>query len=125
MDAIKNGDGEPFKTCPCCGSEWQTREEMLQDPEVEAIGYQVNFAELVLGLLLFNHLGCGGTYACHVQAMADLHDGPIYEDRLTSTSDCPSYCLREDELRPCPNQCECAFVRAVLDKMANWPKRAP
>ena len=102
-----------FKECTCCDSKWNTRNDFLTDPGIELIGYQVSFDELLLGLLLFNHT-CGTTVAIPVNKLRDLYTGPIYATRKTGTKECPGYCLREDELRPCPAQCECAWIRDLI-----------
>ena len=51
----------------------------------------------------------------------NLYNGPIFEQRLTESEDCPGYCLRKDELRLCPAKCECAYVREIIQIIKNWP----
>ncbi len=102
-----------FKICPNCGHIWKSRDEFISDPEVSIIGYQVNFNDLEAGLFLFNH-SCKGTFALEVYSFADLYDGPIFERRATGTEECPEYCLHQNMLEPCPAECECAFVRHVI-----------
>lgn len=113
---------EPFKQCTCCPVNWRTRDDFLSDPDVELIGYQAHFEDLKAGLLLFNH-SCKTTMAIDVAAFCDLYDGPVFKERHTGQPSCQGYCLRRDELRPCPNRCECAFVRAILQIVQNWKKR--
>jgi hypothetical protein len=103
-----------FKVCSCCGHIWQTREDFLDDRELEAIGYQVDFRHLHLGLFYFNHSTCRTTLTAPAGAFTDLYDGRVFEERMTGTADCPSYCLHESELSACPAACECAFIREVL-----------
>ena len=112
---------DAFKTCSLCGFEWPTRESFLKDPALEVIGYQVNFEALKLGFFLFNH-SCRATLSVRAKAFWDLYEGPIYKDRATGSKQCPEYCLFEDELSPCPAECECAFVREILQVIKNWPK---
>lgn len=111
----------PFKTCPICMTVWETRNGFLDDPEIEITGYQVHFKELSEGLFLFNHL-CKGTIGLKAGLFRDLYDGPIFEERLTGTEDCPEYCLIKHELRPCPAKCECAYVREIIQLIMAWPK---
>lgn len=111
-----------FKRCSCCRHAWRSRAELLADPAVELAGYQVDFGDLELGFLLFNH-SCRSTFAVPVEAFADLHDGPIYRERETGSEACLGLCLRRDELGPCPARCECAWVRDVLQVVRGWPKR--
>jgi hypothetical protein len=103
-----------FKECPCCGKVWRRREHFLTDPSLTMIGYQMHANRLELGLFLFDHGECGTSLSIHVSAVSDLCPGPAFAERLTGTDDCPAYCLREDELRPCKEQCECAYVREII-----------
>ncbi|MEW6670088.1 MAG: hypothetical protein AB1427_00210 [Thermodesulfobacteriota bacterium] len=111
-----------FKQCTACRFKWSTRDQFLEDPDVELLGYQANFVELLAGFFLFNH-SCKTTLAIDVEAFTDLYDGPIFRQRLTGTEQCPEHCLHEDNLMPCPNQCECAFVREIIQSVKTWPKR--
>jgi len=109
-----------FKLCRECGFMWPNRESLLSDNNVELVGYRVNFVELLEGRLLFNH-SCSGMLAFPVSWFEDLYDGPVFTDRLTGTGECPGYCLKEDELQPCPARCVCAFVREIIQIIKNWP----
>lgn len=112
----------PFKTCPSCSTIWALREGFLNDPEIELIGYQVNFELLALGLFLFNHHSCKTTLAVRAAEFGDLRTGPVYAERKTNQTECPGYCLRAPELAPCPAACECAWVRRLLQVIREWPK---
>jgi hypothetical protein len=112
----------PFETCSMCGTRWQSRGDFLADKEIRPIGYMANFEDLKLGLFHFNHEACGTTLALVASHFTDLYSGPMFEGRRTGSSDCPGYCLRREELRPCPASCECAFVREVVDRVARWEK---
>jgi hypothetical protein len=111
-----------FKRCPACGFKWADRDDFLGDPDLKLVGYQVNFRELKAGLFLFNHV-CKGTLAIYAAEFDDLYDGPLFTQRCTDGPKCPNYCVHENELAPCPNACECAFVREILQKLKAWPKR--
>jgi hypothetical protein len=112
----------PF-CCPCCGIKWLTRKEFLEDPEVKLLGYQVHFDCLKLGLFLFNH-SCMSTFSLKAENFFDLYDGPVYQKRMTGTDVCPGYCLRRNCFEPCPAECECAFVREVLQIVKNYRKKS-
>lgn len=114
----------PFVQCPNCGSEWMTRESFLEDPNIEFIGYQVNFAELREGLFLFNH-NCKTSLSILAGEFADLYNGPIFRKRLTGSKSCPGYCLHNNNLRSCPQHCECAFVRHIIQQIKKHPKKNP
>jgi hypothetical protein len=111
----------PFKQCNCCGASWQTRAEFLADPGVMLIGYQSHFEELATGLFLFNH-ACGTTFAVEVGAMRDLYTGPVFRDRVQGSEACLGLCNRRESLDICPLQCECAFVREIMQVIRRWPK---
>lgn len=110
-----------FKQCPLCGLEWPTRNRFLEDPDIELVGYQVNFVELLAGFFLFNH-SCGTTLAVLTEAFEDLYAGPVFSERATGTEECPEHCIHEDDLSPCPAQCECAFVREIMQAVKDRPK---
>jgi hypothetical protein len=113
-----------FKVCPMCKKVWCRRSEFLADPAICAIGYMANFQDLKLGLFCFNHEvpECRTTLVVEASHFTDLYEGPSLTQRLTGTQDCPGYCLHQNELRPCPSQCECAYVRAVLQQVMQWKK---
>jgi hypothetical protein len=123
MDASGGESSAGFKKCPSCGHPWKTRDALLEDPNIELAGYQVNFDHLELGLFLFNHLSCRTTLAIPAGDMTGLYDGPIFEERKTGSTECPRYCLYVEELGRCPAKCACAYVREVLQIVAHWPKR--
>ena len=111
-----------FKICPTCGTEWNSREEFLSDPDIDLVGYQVHFDELTAGLFLFNH-SCKTTMSILAATFVSLYNGPIFSERATSTDSCEELCLRDDELGPCHAECECAYVREILQIIKKWPKR--
>ncbi len=108
----------PFKTCPNCGFAWNNREDFLIDDDVVIVGYQVHFKNLRAGIFLFNH-SCKGTFALEVSSFEDLYDGPVFEKRATRSIDCNGYCLRKESLDPCAAECECAFVREIIQLIRN------
>ena len=111
-----------YKHCPNCGYEWPSREDFLGDPDITLVGYQVNVARLEAGIVLFNHV-CKGTLAVYANDFKDLYDGPIFARRATGTDKCPGHCQHRNDLRPCPVECECAYVRNILQIIRKWPKR--
>lgn len=102
-----------FKNCSCCGTTWTTREAFLRDDAKKLIGYQSNFKDLELGIILFNCC-CGTTLALEVRDFIDLFQGEIFKDKKTGTDVCPGFCLNEQDLETCPAKCKCAYVREVL-----------
>lgn len=114
-----------FRACSC-GYEWRSRDNFMSDPQVEVIGYQVNFEHLQEGFFLFNHLteGCKTTLAVPAGCFFDLHKGTVFKGHPTPAKECSGYCLRRENIAPCPIMCECAFVRDILQTVSKWPKRS-
>ena len=102
-----------FKQCTVCRQKWPTRTDFMNDPGIRIVGYQVNFNKLKTGLLYFNH-SCKNTIALSADLFADLYDGPIFSEPKTGTEECPGYCLHKAELRRCQAQCECAYIREII-----------
>ena len=94
----------------------------LRDAKLTLVGYQVHFEKLEEGLFLFNHEVCHTTLAVAAGAFQPLHQGPIFTQRATGGADCLGYCLHRDNLLPCPAECECAYVRQVIQVIRHWPK---
>jgi hypothetical protein len=114
-----------FKTCTFCRAVWPSRDDFVDDPDLKPTGYMANFENLELGIFLFDHLPCRTTLALTADKFRDLYDGPVYTERKTGTDECPGYCLCKDELRPCPVECECAYVREVLNVIASRKIQGP
>lgn len=115
-----------FKKCTFCANIWPDRNEFLADPSVKLVGYQAFFdGDLELGLFLFNHLKCETTLAIQAKEFTDLYDGPVFSERLANTDRCSEHCMNQSDLQPCPNQCECAYVREVVQIVTDWPKHPP
>ena len=112
---------DEFIRCSKCGFQWESRETFLSDPAIQLVGYQVHFEMLLEGLFMFNHR-CGTTLSLCAGKFRSLYDGQVFEGCLLGKLDCPGYCLYETNLLPCPVQCECAFVRDILQVIKQWPK---
>lgn len=110
-----------FKQCPGCGTSWASQDRFLGDPGLVYGGYQVHWDDLNAGLFLFSHT-CGTTLAVPVADFRHLYGGPVFQERLTGTDACAGYCLHQNETRPCPAQCACAYVREVMQIIHQWPK---
>jgi hypothetical protein len=105
-----------FKMCSGCGHAWASREAFLADPEVTLVGYQAVMERLEAGYFLFNHLArdCGSTLSIRAGLFFDLYRGPVFAGCKFGGAECGGHCLHAQDLSPCPAECECAFVREVL-----------
>jgi len=102
-----------FATCPNCGKVWKTRNDFITDAKITLTGYQADCAFPEKGLFLLNHT-CGAEFRLRVEQFSDLYAGAIFTEKKRGSGECPEYCLRQKELRPCPVQCECSYVREIL-----------
>jgi hypothetical protein len=118
---------ESFKICPTCSKHWKTLEDFLADPELELSGYQVNFSDLTGGLFYFTHLqeNCGTTLAVPVMEFTVLSSHPVLTRRKTVPGSCLGLCVRRNEIGPCPVECECTWVREMMQVIRNWKKQTP
>jgi len=111
-----------FKECTCCKNPWYSREDFLGDRKLDFVGYQVNFSSLELGYFLFNHLSCQSTIAVPAGLFKDLYGGPVFSERKTNSDKCPGYCIDREALDVCGAECECAYVREIMQIVREWPK---
>jgi hypothetical protein len=65
---------------------------------------------------------CLSTIAVPAGLFKDLYDGPIFSERQTNTENCPGYCGDRDNFEPCEAECECAYVREIIQIVRKWPK---
>jgi len=119
---IQISDNTEFKSCPSCNQSWEFREEFLADASLELVGYQAHFKNLEQGLFLFNHHVCKSTIAVESGRFASLYQGPIYAKNIMGTDSCPEYCLVKSNLESCPEQCECNYVREIIQIIKAWKK---
>jgi len=110
-----------FKQCAKCQKIWNEQDEFLSDPDVKLFGYQATTEKLEAGLFHFRH-SCTNIILIYAEVFIHLYDGLIFNDNFSGTDKCAEFCLHQYELDPCPNKCECAYVREVLQIIRNWPK---
>lgn len=116
MPLVSHWGGLVFKQCSGCGHVWASRDGFLGDAEVTLVGYQAMMKHLEAGYFLFNHLhkGCGSTVSVRAGEFFDLYRGPVFQGSKFGQKECGGHCLHAQDLSPCPLECECAFVREVL-----------
>lgn len=100
-----------------CSTIWWDREHFLNDKSLVMNGYQVNFNKLGEGLFYFTHneASCFSTMAIAASEFFDLHHQSQRFERKTGSDECPGYCLKKEILERCETDCECAFVRDIID----------
>lgn len=117
---------KPFKICTTCSKAWETLEDFLSDPEVSLTGYQVYFEDLGGGLLCFTHLheNCFTMLAIPAKEFTKLSSRPFLASHGKQPACCPGLCMRQGALEPCPVECECLWVREVMQVIRDWDKAA-
>lgn len=106
-----------FKTCTCCGNEWENLIDLIRDEQVQLIGYQAAFIDSYEGLFFFAHNArdCGTTIAIPVGRFAMLYDGPEYTAPLECTERCNGLCQSFYDFGVCSKECEMRWVRDVIE----------
>lgn len=118
---------DPFKVCPSCSRVWNTMDEFCSDPELEYAGYQINFVDLEGGFFYFNHTTkeCGTTMAIAVKAFTGMSSRPFLAKHGSQPRrKCPGSCLRKGDSSPCPVECECVWVREIMQIILGWKKQS-
>lgn len=105
-----------FKRCSGCSAVWPSRDAFLGDGAIKLVGYQVQMGRLETGYFLFNHVhkGCGSTISIAAGEFFDLYQGTVFRTSKFGGVECGGHCLHAQDLDACPAECECAFVREVL-----------
>jgi|MTBAKMStandDraft_1061839.scaffolds.fasta_scaffold02877_5 hypothetical protein len=111
----------PYKQCKRCRKTWRDSSEFLSDPELRFHAYQASFEELETGLFLFEH-SCKTTLSIQAGEFSHLYQGPVFKERATGTEECPGFCGKAGNLEPCTVECECAYIREVMQIIRYWPK---
>ncbi|TKJ42527.1 hypothetical protein CEE37_02235 [candidate division LCP-89 bacterium B3_LCP] len=100
-----------FCRCDCCGTEWLTRKELLNDQSVVFKGFQPNWGSLAIGWFQFYHTfaDCKSPFAVNVNGFFDLIEESRVIDTVSLRDECPGYC-GDQELDYCHEECEYAIV---------------
>ncbi|MFC1691997.1 hypothetical protein ACFL1R_00655 [Candidatus Latescibacterota bacterium] len=106
-----------FTHCPKCETVWNRRIDFLSDTSTAIVAYNPDFEYLNQGTFVFKHDTCDSNIELQVINFNDLYNGQIFTERKTGTKNCPEYCLNSSELRPCPEECECAYVREIMQTL--------
>ena len=97
-----------------CNHIWHNRKQFLSDKKIVITGYMANPTDLELGIFTFNHLVCQGTLSIRAGYFLDLYEQEIYNKSQYGSPVCLGKCQAPDNLDSCPVECECAYVRQVI-----------
>ena len=116
----------PFKVCQNCNASWDTIDKFLSDPKTVLAGYQVAFEDLEGGIFLFSHQqeGCLTTLSIPVTDFLSLNDRPLLDKREHQRCIGSEFCQHQNDLSPKPKDCECLWVRNILQIIKEWTKTA-
>lgn len=116
-----------FKQCPMCKSGWNLAENFLADPSITLHGYKVCFDNLMDGSLLFIHgdSRCYSVFSMRIGDFSFLSSSSPSPGLKAGTKRCPSKCLKQNDLSPCPVNCSGAMVREIIQKILKYPKQMP
>jgi len=99
--------------------EWKSRDHFIKDPDIEIIGYQSDFRNLIEGYFVFNHQTCNNSLSLKAGKFKDLYNGEIFSENKNGTEECKKICLKQDNLESCPVKCECSYVREIIQILKN------
>lgn len=109
-----------FKVCPSCHKSWQTRNNLIDDQNIEIVGYQANLKDIDKGFFIFTHTGeCGTSFAVENHKFRDIYTGPDYEELQKGSEECEGHCLDIGNLGICHAKCSSAIYREIMAIIAN------
>ena len=122
-DVYDNCSSEMFKLCNKCKTEWKSREDFLNDPNIVMIGFMANNDNYKRGAYLFNHIlsndSCNSTIGLFVYNFLDMYSGKIYDKLKTGTDECSGHCVNIYELENCTANCRNAVARKIMQEILN------
>ena len=113
--------GRPFKRCPSCHQQWQTRDHFLEDPLLVLNGYKADREKLEYGLFFFTlqKEGCFSTLAIEAVDFLDLYRGTRFEKKNDLVNYCQRRC-RDKKKEICQDGlCECDFAEEICALIAS------
>jgi hypothetical protein len=106
-----------FKQCGKCAKKWETINDIIMDPELSIIGYQVNLKKPSEGLVLFLHSSgdCNSTLGIKVFYFHPIYKKAITDIPIVRPTNCPGYCLDEKNFEKCLEfECNGNYVRNLI-----------
>ncbi len=122
-NVFDNCSSEMFKLCSRCKTEWNSRDDFLNDPNIVMIGFMANNDNYKRGAYLFNHKlpddSCNTTIGLFVYNFLDMYSGEKYEQLKMGTDECSGHCVNIHELENCSANCRNAIARKIMQEILN------
>jgi len=121
---VKDKDNpEIFKICSKCKTEWKSRDDFLNDPNIVMLGLMANNDDYKNGAYLFTHKlpddSCNTSIGLFVYNFQDMYKGEIYDTLKMGTDECSGHCVKINELANCSAHCRNAVARKIMQEILN------
>ncbi len=122
-DVFYNCSSEMFKLCNKCKTEWKSRDDFLNDPNIAMIGLMADNDNYKRGVYLFNHRlpddRCNTTIGFFVDNFLDMYSGETYDQLKMGMDECSGHCVKINELENCSVHCRNAIAREIMQEILN------
>ena len=112
---------EMFKICNKCKTEWKSRDDFLNDPNIAMIGLMANNDDYKKGAYLFTHRlpddSCNTSIGLYVFNFLDMYNDEMYDTLKIGTDECAGHCVTINELRNCSVHCRNAIAREIMQEI--------
>jgi len=116
-----NSSPEMFKICNKCKTEWNSRDDFLNDPDIAMIGLMANNDDYKKGAYLFTHRlsddSCNTSIGLHVINFLDMYNGEMYDTLKIGMDECSGHCVTINELGNCSAHCSNAIAREIMQEI--------
>ena len=120
-DVYDSSSLEIFKLCNKCKTEWKTRDDFLNDPNIEMIGFMANNDNYTKGAYLFTHRlpddSCNTTIGLFVYSFLDMYKGELFDTLKMGMEECSGSCVTISELGNCSAHCRNAVAREIMQEI--------
>ncbi len=112
--------------CSGCGKQLALQ-ELIDSPEIEPIGMQLDDTNLKFNYYYFNHNdpSCGSTLLVPITEFIPLIHEPIPGSIAAGEEGCGRHCLDVQDLSNCTNECHHAPFRRFLLEMIERKSKNP
>lgn len=120
-DGYDSSSLETFKLCNKCKTQWKTRDDFLNDPNIVLIGLMANKDDYKKRAYLFTHRlpgdSCNTSIGLFVLNFLDMYNGEMYDTLKMGTDECFGHCLTIKELGNCSAHCRNAIAREIMQEI--------
>jgi hypothetical protein len=116
----------PFRACGSCGKEWANWEDLILDPRLRLLGFQVDVRYPDANLLVFEHR-CGSSVSVLASRLRPFFREIEKDSGLPSlygTHTCNKYCSQIENLVACDRRCANARDRHMIQLLLKMKMEA-